>query len=432
MQYPAQIAESIQFLEEALELDYPIDAQMARYFKTRRYIGSKDKGVIADLTYLVIRELDQLEWLLEQLDLEDTARNLVLLAFRHVNKLSLKEIKELFGTSTYSAKAISAEEEEMLKAVRAIDTDKMPEAVKLGIPELLLPQFKAVFGDNVAAEAKALKTKAPLDIRVNVLKTSREDLMNDLNEHGFSFEKTERSQFGLRMGERKSLFSTPAFQDGFMEVQDEGSQLIAILAGAQKGMRVVDFCAGAGGKTLAMTMMMENKGRMFACDINQRRMKELKPRLVRAGIDTIQSQLLDSERDPWVKRQKGKADVVLLDVPCTGTGTWRRNPDLKWKMTQESIDNILKTQAEILDSASRMVKMGGALVYATCSVLREENEDQIKAFLETHPGYEVESAQTFWKEAYGTDCPFDGDMMRLSPASTNTDGFFAARLVRKA
>lgn len=430
MQYPAQLAESILFLKEALTQSYPVDQQMARYFKARRYIGSKDKGVIADMVYLIMREKDQLTWLLTQLDAEITARNYVLMALRHLHKLSLNKLAEHFGSTTYAAEALSADEEEMLKAYKRIDLTQMPEAVQLGLPEWLVAKFKDIYPTNYQEEALAFKTSAPLDIRVNKLKTSRTALLKLLNEQGFAFEKTKRSPFGLRMQERKSLFGTDAFQNGLLEVQDEGSQLIALMAGAQKGMRVVDFCSGAGGKTLAMAMMMQNKGKVDACDINARRMKELKPRLVRAGIDTVQSHLLESERDAWVKRQKGKADVVLLDVPCTGTGTWRRNPDMKWKLTEEDVQELMSTQKSILESASRMVKVGGALVYATCSVLKEENEQQIESFLVSHPQFSLESAQDFWTKTYDVACPFEGDMMRLSPAKHQTDGFFAARLVR--
>jgi 16S rRNA (cytosine967-C5)-methyltransferase len=222
------------------------------------------------------------------------------------------------------------------------------------------------------------------------------------------------------------LTAQTAFREGLVEVQDEGSQLLALLTDARPGQAVVDFCAGAGGKTLALAAAMENKGRLVACDVNQRRAERAMLRLRRAGVHNVTRRLLEGESDKWVKRHGGTFDRVLVDAPCSGSGTWRRNPDAKWRLTPAGLDELVSLQGRILDSAARLVRPGGRLVYATCSVLADEDEARVEAFLASHPNFRLIPLPEVWSAAVGGACPVEGPMLRLTPARTNTDGFFAA------
>ncbi|TAN58290.1 MAG: RsmB/NOP family class I SAM-dependent RNA methyltransferase, partial [Rhodospirillales bacterium] len=266
----------------------------------------------------------------------------------------------------------------------------------------------------------ALLLPARLDLRVNALKTTRQDAIAALAFEGIAAEPTELSPWGLRVASRVNLMATKVFKDGFVEVQDEGSQLAALLVGAEPGMAVCDFCAGAGGKTLALAATMNNKGRLVACDVSEGRLFRSADRMKRAGVQNVTRHVLDAAGAKWLKRQAGSFDRVLVDAPCTGTGTWRRNPDAKWKLSPEDLEELVKKQADILDRASRLVKPGGRLLYVTCSLLPDENEAQIEAFLARSPGFSPEPA---WQ---------DKTYLHLTPAQHGTDGFFAAKLVRDA
>jgi 16S rRNA (cytosine967-C5)-methyltransferase len=234
----------------------------------------------------------------------------------------------------------------------------------------------------------------------------------------------------LRVRERIPLATLNAFREGLLEVQDEGSQLAALLADARPGMRVVDFCAGAGGKTLALAAQMQNRGHLVACDISATRLERATQRLRRAGASIVQRQPLSSHRDKWVKRHVGSFDRVLVDAPCTGIGTWRRNPDAKWRLKPEDVTELAALQADILASAQRLVKPGGRLIYVTCSLLAEENELQVERFLGEHADFKLVPIARVWAETVGTASPAEGGMLRLTTARHHTDGFFVAILER--
>jgi 16S rRNA (cytosine967-C5)-methyltransferase len=257
-----------------------------------------------------------------------------------------------------------------------------------------------------------LNSQAALILRANTLKANLEQVKKSLEEEGFGSEESKLSSLGLVMKDRKNVFGTKTFKSGFFEVQDEGSQKIAPFLEVKPGQRVVDACAGAGGKTLHLAALMENKGMLVALDNHPKKLEQLKLRARRAGVSNLRSQLVDSSK--VVKRLEGSFDRVLLDVPCSGTGVLRRNPDSKWKLSPEEVERLVKLQAQILEDYSKMCKPGGKLVYATCSLLSRENEEQIDLFLEKHPG--------LWKR--------DTADLRLSPQSGGCDGFFAARLLR--
>jgi 16S rRNA (cytosine967-C5)-methyltransferase len=277
----------------------------------------------------------------------------------------------------------------------------------------------------------ALNALASIDLRVNLLKADWETARRALAAEGVAAEPTPWSPVGLRLAERVPLGGLSAFKEGLVEVQDEGSQITALLADARPGMRVVDFCAGAGGKTLALAAGMANRGKLVACDVSAHRLERAVRRLRRAGVGNAERRVLTSERDKWVKRHAGGFDRVLIDAPCLGTGTWRRNPGDKWRVTPEDLASLIVRQQEILRSAARLVRPGGRLVYATCSVLREEDEAQAAAFLLAEPEFSVVPAARVWNETIGGLSPGGERYLRLTPERHGTDGFFVAILERQ-
>lgn len=422
MRYPAQIQAAIELLEQHLETPAPIDKLMAKFFKARRYIGSKDKGVIADTTYGIFRRLGEINYVLNVLGGEETPRLQALV----YTILENKDPKEIFSGEGYSPDRLNENELRISRENIFALLKKSPEHVKVNMPEWIYNKLSVDLGNTLEDEVKALHGRAPTDIRVNKTKTSKRQLLKKLKDEHFDFEETPYSPYALRMESRRSLFGTEMFKEGHFEVQDEGSQLIAHACGVEKGMKVTDFCAGAGGKTLALADAMAGKGTIYACDIHERRLGEMPKRLKRAGVaDIVRSTLLTSETDKWVKRHKGQMDAVLIDAPCSGSGTWRRSPDSLWKLEQENLNNLTQTQANILESAQRLVKEGGTLVYATCSVFKDENHKQVEAFLTKHPEFELVNA-------FDDEHPLAGEkLVQLTPNKHNTDGFFMAKMVRK-
>lgn len=295
-----------------------------------------------------------------------------------------------------------------------------PPWVEGEIPEWLYPLLKRRFGDNIKAELQAFLEKAPLDLRVNTLKTTRQEALENVIKAGLHVAPTPYSPLGLRCNERENVTQLKIFQEGLIEVQDEGSQLIVNLMELQPGQSVLDLCAGAGGKTLAMAARLENKGRIIATDTAGWRLKRTKERLKRAGAFNVELKEITGAQDKWFKRQKDRFDHVLVDAPCSGTGTWRRNPDQKWRITFSDIQELSSLQQSLLKAAASLVKPGGYLVYATCSLLCEENEDVVNAFLSEHPDFALKP------------CGLEGvDFLSLSPLQNGTDGFFAAKLVKQ-
>jgi 16S rRNA (cytosine967-C5)-methyltransferase len=303
---------------------------------------------------------------------------------------------------------------------------EMPRAVANDLPDWLEPYLDRVFGRGLEREMEALNGPAPTDLRVNLLKADREEARRALAAEGVAAQPTPLSPVGLRLRERVPLGKLAAFEQGLVEVQDESSQLAALLADARPGMRVVDFCAGAGGKTLALAAGMANRGKLVACEVSQRRLDRAAGRLRRAGVTNVERRALSGERDKWVKRHAGGFDRVFADVPCLGTGTWRRNPDAKWRMTPNDLAELVERQQQILCSAARLVRPGGRLIYATCSLLREEDEAQAEAFLAATPDFTLLPVARAWEETIGRTSPGGEDYLRLTPARHGTDGFFVA------
>jgi 16S rRNA (cytosine967-C5)-methyltransferase len=309
-----------------------------------------------------------------------------------------------------------------------LDHPDMPDAVRLELPDWLLPHFTARFGDQLVPELAAMEEAAPLDLRVNLLRGTREAAMAALAAEGIDAQPTPLSPWGLRVAGRRLVTTGAAFLSGLVEIQDEGSQLVAALVGAGPQMRVADWCAGAGGKTLALAMTMNNHGHIVACDVHDKRLEGAVRRLRRAGVHNVERHLI-VPGDKWGKRRAGTFDRVLVDAPCTGTGTWRRNPDARARLRPIDLQELLPKQAAILDDASRLVRAGGRLVFATCSLLLEENEAQVDAFLTRHPNFATVPLAQAW--TLGTPVPAGGDFLALTPRRNGTDGFFAAVLERK-
>ncbi|WP_370155801.1 RsmB/NOP family class I SAM-dependent RNA methyltransferase [Ferrovibrio sp.] len=335
-----------------------------------------------------------------------------------------KGLLPLFGEDETAAAALLQRLEG-----HTLEHPHMPPAARYSVPDWILPYLEARFGGDLAMELAAMLRPAPLDVRINPLKTTRDAAAAALAEEELRSQPTPFSPLGLRLSPLAYVNNTRAHGAGLVEPQDEGSQLAAQLVDAAGCRFVADFCAGAGGKTLVLAAAMKNAGRLVAMDVSAGRLAQAKLRLRRAGVHNAECRELEPK---WLKRHAAQVDRVLVDAPCTGTGTWRRKPDAKWRLTPRDLEELVPRQAEILDRAAKLVKPGGRLVYVTCSVLREENEQQAEAFLQRHPDFSVLSVTEVWPQTVGGACPVPGPYLSLSPGRHGTDGFFAAILVRSA
>jgi 16S rRNA (cytosine967-C5)-methyltransferase len=434
----ARIAAAIELLAAILgsgpgnsALARPADAVANDFFRARRFIGSGDRRAVSDRVWRVLRTHRRLTWWLTD---RPTPRLLVAasLLLKHApgpdpEGGGLVDVSSAFSGGQFAPAALAPSEQASLRRLqgRALDHPSMPDAVRLEMPDWLLPLLVDRYD---AAELAALLLPAPLDLRVNLLKATREEALAALTAEGLDATPTPLSPWGLRIEGRRQVTTGAAFRAGLVEIQDEGSQLVAALTGARPGMRVADWCAGAGGKTLALAMMMQNRGQVLACDVSAARLEGAVRRLRRAGVHNAERHLVEPG-DKWAKRRAGSFDRVLVDAPCTGTGTWRRNPDARLRLTEADLAELLPKQAAILDQAAPLVRSGGRLVYATCSLLSEENEAQVTAFLARHPGFALVPLARAWP---GGAPPNLGDYLSLTPARHGTDGFFAAVLERRA
>jgi len=418
----------------------PADAVAHDFFRARRFIGAGDRRAVAAHAWGVVRQRLRLAWWLGRERADPTPRLLAAAEALLVGRMRLSALGGLFsGGDRYGPPALSAAEQAVLRRLAdqpALVVPEMPEGVRLNLPGWALPGLAARFGADLAAEAAAMEAEAPLDLRANRLRTTREAAMAALAAEGIEAAPTPLSPWGLRIAARRPVTGTAAHRDGLVEVQDEGSQIVAALADARPGMRVCDLCAGAGGKTLAMAASMDNRGRITACDVNAPRLEGAARRFRRAGVDNAERHLLEPG-DKWAKRRAGQFDRVLVDAPCTGSGTWRRNPDARTRTGEDDLRALVGKQDEILFMSADLVRPGGLLVYATCSLLPEEDEGQVSAFLARRPDYAAVPLAEAW-DAAGLPAPpppmpaARGEALLLSPARHGTDGFFAAVLRRQA
>ncbi|HZV62559.1 MAG TPA: RsmB/NOP family class I SAM-dependent RNA methyltransferase [Methylophilaceae bacterium] len=402
-------------LADVLNKSGPADVKLGRFFKDNRELGVKDRAFVAESVYGVLRRKSLLMFLADGED----PRKLLLAWLLRVQGMSLRELDS----------ALNKQQKEWAQAIKAKSAEDIDPAMQADVPPWLWESLATQYGEAEAlAIARSLQLPAPLDLRVNILKATREEAIQKLGGEQKQVNATPLSPYGIRMPEKMNISRDPLFVDGKIEVQDEGSQLLAQLVAPRRGEMVADFCAGAGGKSLAMGALMRNSGRIYAFDVSEKRLQNLGARLKRSGLSNLHSQLISSENDPKLKRLHGKFDRVLVDAPCSGLGTLRRNPDLKWRQTPTDIEELTAKQQSILGRASRLVKNGGKLVYATCSLLKEENEQIVEAFLSAHPKFKLANAAEILAQQ---QIPLDtGSYLKLLPHIHHTDGFFAAVLER--
>nr|WP_035058214.1 RsmB/NOP family class I SAM-dependent RNA methyltransferase [Andreprevotia chitinilytica] len=405
-------------LHQVLPFTAPSDVILSRYFRDERQLGARDRAFIAETVFGLLRHLPRIEWLTGE---KAGVVEWLLAYFSAVEKRNLKELVGIFDEKRI----------EQAKQWKGVDWSTAPLHVQAALPAWAVEQLQAGgMSDAAVLElGQSLLTAAPLDLRANTLKMKREAVAAELTASGIEIKPMAYSPWGLRINSKPALNKHPLFLAGAFEVQDEGSQLLALLTGAKRGQMVADFCAGAGGKTLALGAMMGSTGRLYAFDISEKRLANLKPRLARSGLSNVQPQLIASENDQKIKRLAGKMDAVLVDAPCSGLGTLRRNPDLKYRQSAAGVLELNAKQASILASAARLVKTGGRLVYATCSILPSENAAIVDAFLTAHPDFQlVDVRELLAKEKI--ELPLDGEMLQLLPQKHGMDGFFAAVMTR--
>ncbi|MFN7114356.1 MAG: RsmB/NOP family class I SAM-dependent RNA methyltransferase [Alphaproteobacteria bacterium] len=423
----ARIQAVIELLAEVVETPRPADTVASLYFRARRYIGSSDRGAINTRFYRAMREYIRLSWWVEKCGAETTPRNLIIAALIFDREHTAESLPMMFSGARYAPEELTEAEYKLAQALegKKLDDAEMPLRERCECPDWAFDALQSALGPRFEAELKAMLSPAPLDLRVNTIKATRDDVLKRLKQEGFDAEAGKISPLSIRVLGRPQLSQHELYLQGHFEIQDEGSQMVALVAAAQPGEQVADFCAGAGGKTLALGASMDNKGRIVAMDVLGGRLERAKERFRRAGLHNIETRSLTSERDKYVKRAAGKFDLVLVDAPCSGVGTWRRDPDKRWRQLGPGLSSLVPLQKDILDSAHRLVRPGGRLVYATCSLLPEENELQIETFLAAHPDFSIDPVSARVKVEGA------GDFLHMTPARHDTDGFFAAVLRRK-
>jgi len=410
-----------ELLRQVLKLDQPADAVVSAFFRRHRGLGQRERHSLAETTYAVLRQRLRLAHL-AQSGSGALERRLAALAWQ--------------GSDTFLRGALGPQEQKWLAEVQKIDIAGLPEKLRHNLPDWLASALKKEVGEEEFWPlVAAIEQAAHLDLRVNSLKAKRDEVRAALAEAGIDAQITPFSPWGLRIEGKPALQKLELFIRGDVEVQDEGSQLLAALVAPKRGEMVVDFCAGAGGKTLALGALMRNTGRLYAFDVSGHRLEGLKPRLARSGLSNVYPAQIAHERDDRIKRLAGKIDRVLVDAPCSGLGTLRRNPDLKWRQSPKALEELNVKQRDILASAARLVKPGGRLVYATCSLLRSENEAIAEAFAAAHADFELLPAGPALAASQverADELVTEAGHLRLWPHVHATDGFFAAAWQRRA
>lgn len=411
----AQLEAVIVAMRIVLPLSYPADAVLRRHFQDNPMLGAQDRALVAETVFGILRH----RFFLESLAKQKTPRTLVLAYLVKFQGMNLRELETL----------VSESEIKWLSEIKAIKADAAPVSIQAEFPEWLVEKLHAFMNDDAIIDlGVSLQKSAPLDLRVNTVLAKREQVLETLKQDGIEAQATPYSPCGIRLSGKPAVNRHALFLSGQIEVQDEGSQLLGYLLAPKRGEMVVDFCAGAGGKSLLLGALMNSKGRLYAFDVSEKRLSNLKPRFKRSGLSNLHVQRIDNENDLKIKRLNGKIDRVLVDAPCSGLGTLRRNPDLKWRQSPQSIEELKAKQAAILVAAAGLLKPGGRLVYATCSFLPEENQQIIEGFLAIHPQFSVlNCAELLAQQKISLDT---GGFLQLTPKLHQTDGFFAAVLMR--
>jgi len=403
-----------ELVRQVLKLDMPADGVVSAFFRKNKNLGQRERHTLAETVYAVLRQRLLFQHL-AQSGSGPMERRLAILAWQ--------------GNPGFLKSALQPQEQAWLDQLATIDRSTLPPKLRHNMPDWLAEPLLARLGEEQFWQlAAAMNEGAALDLRVNTLKAKRDEVITALHAAGIACEPTPHSPWGLRIQGKPALAKLDLFTSGGIEVQDEGSQLLALLLDPKRSEMVVDFCAGAGGKTLALGASMRNTGRLYAFDVSGHRLDALKPRLARSGLSNVYPAQIAHERDERIKRLAGKIDRVLVDAPCSGLGTLRRNPDLKWRQSPQAVAELQEKQKAILASASRLLKPGGRLVYATCSLLDAENEVIADDFSAAHPQFKrLDAAELLTKaQVAGADSLCENGMLRLWPHVHHTDGFYAA------
>lgn len=427
-------------LPELLSFKQPADRVVSRYFRSEPQLGNRDRALIAEGAFAILRRKNEFSQFASSGEGSQARRLALLGLLSALSEGGLGSANRAESAIADLAHVLKAGEYDWLQRFSKVDPASLNPLVRNNLPEWLWDAFGKYPGEEMREElAKSLMHSALLDLRANTMKTNREELLAQMNALGGRYQAipTPYAPDGVRIMGKPALQNTAAFKAGMFEVQDEGSQLLAYLLAPKRGEMVVDFCAGAGGKTLAIGALMRSTGRLYALDTSERRLANLKPRQARSGLSNVHPVWIDSENDSKIKRLAGKIDRVLVDAPCSGMGTLRRNPDLKWRQTPAGVLELNQKQMNILGSAARLLKPGGRLVYATCSLLPQENQAIAEDFLAKHPEFEaVPAAEVlkplFPKEKLPLGCSPDNPWWQLWPHIHGTDGFFGAIFQKKA
>jgi 16S rRNA (cytosine967-C5)-methyltransferase len=442
MRPSARLASAIELIElieaEIAKTGAPMDRIIQNYFRARRYAGSKDRRAVSNMVYSVYRKRELLLWSLNQI--ECTAINARSLFTAWM--VGEGEVFDDFGEDNqFAPVALSDEENHQIEALKRLDVSTAPQMVTANVPAYSERYFIDRFGDNAVSEANALNAKAPFTIRVNPYKAGSSDLLADIKKVSEHFENTKLSPFGFSTSDTLNISQQTVYKSGDIEIQDEAAQIASILVDAKPKQTIVDLCAGAGGKSLMLGAFMENKGQVHAFDVSKRRLDELKRRSQRAGLHNIQVKNITLEPEGRIEQLKelsGKADRVVLDVPCSGSGTWRRSPDLRWRFDEDAHDQINVAQKKLIEEGAALLRVGGRMIYMTCSIYASENEAIVEGFLNRHGdnwrslGFKDIWADSVLQGKAPKTLSHNPEFLQLSPYTHSTDGFFIAVLERFA
>ncbi len=432
----ARLSAVVELLDINFEITGRAEQSVATYFRNRRFAGSKDRRWITEQFYQILRRLGEVDWIAEKLKLEITSRTRAIISLMLFEELSADEIGQNYFIGSHAQEAPDPAELNTLSGFSDLDLTQMPLTARANFPAWMLEKLRATYGERTYEIVQAYAVRAPATLRINPLKTARENILSQLQEAGINATATTISPLGIRLEKPQNLIAHPLYKDGLIEVQDEAAQISALLAsaGVSEGSTVIDYCAGGGGKTLVLASSLNNTGQLHAMDIDRRRMKDITHRCKRAGITNVQQHVLPQkgEKLDVLDSLRGAADLVYVDAPCSGSGTWRRQPEQKWFLSEAGLQDYVALQGEILNQASDYVKAGGRLVYATCSLFTEENQQQIDKFLFENTDFEQVNVGTIWQVAGlgGTEAA-EADL-QITPEQFGADGFYTAVLHRKA